>query len=93
MALRRKDTVAIEDADTGVRLDRVLAARTTLSRSRLKALILEGEVTVGTRTIRDPSYRVNAGDKISVALPPPVRADRRRKTSRSTSYSKTTRSS
>lgn len=75
MALRRKDTVAIEDADTGVRLDRVLAARTTLSRSRLKALILEGEVTVGTRTIRDPSYRVNAGDKISVAMPPPVRAE------------------
>ena len=86
--------VAIEDADAGDRLDRVLAARTTLSRSRLKALILDGEVTIGTRTIRDPSYRVNAGDndfrRHAAARAAP---SRRPRTSRSTSYSRTTRSS
>lgn len=61
--------------EAGARLDRVLAAHLAdLSRSRLKALILAGEVAVGGRTIRDPSHRVNAGDKIAVAVPPPVPA-------------------
>jgi 23S rRNA pseudouridine1911/1915/1917 synthase len=41
-----------------------------LSRSRLKALILAGRVTVGGRTIRDPSHRVNAGDEIAIEVPP-----------------------
>jgi 23S rRNA pseudouridine1911/1915/1917 synthase len=41
-----------------------------MSRSRLKALILAGRVTVGGRTIRDPSHRVNAGDAIAVEVPP-----------------------
>ena len=39
-----------------MRLDRVLAARIEgLSRTRLKALILEGAVTIGGRTIRGGS--------------------------------------
>jgi 23S rRNA pseudouridine1911/1915/1917 synthase len=48
-----------------------LAARTTLSRARLKTLILDGAVAVGSRTIRDPDYRVNAGETIALAVPPP----------------------
>src|SRR5215213_5815835 len=57
-------TVAGEDA--GERLDRVLAARVAdMSRSRLKALVLAGQVTVGGRTIRDPNEHVNAGDEIA----------------------------
>src|ERR1043166_3461118 len=63
-------------AEGGNRLDRVLAAGNTgLSRSRLKALILAGEVAIGGRTIRDPSHRVNAGDTIAVAIPPPEPAE------------------
>src|SRR5215470_10074841 len=54
---RRQKLVAAA-ADTGNRLDRVLTARVAdLSRSRVKALILAGEVTVGGRTIRDPAQR------------------------------------
>jgi len=53
------------------RLDRVLAAHVALSRTRLKALILAGAVAIGPRTIRDPGYRVNAGDVIAVAVPAP----------------------
>ena len=49
----------------------MLAARTALSRSRLKALILDGAVAIGPRTIRDPGYRVNAGDAVTVDVPPP----------------------
>src|ERR1700722_5818962 len=61
----------IAAAEAGDRLDRALAARfEELSRSRLKALILAGHVTVCGRTIRDPSHHVNEGDRIAVALPP-----------------------
>src|ERR1700730_1169888 len=45
---RRREKVVIAGADAGERLDRVLAARIAdLSRSRLKALILAGEVAIG----------------------------------------------
>ncbi len=63
-------TVAGEDA--GERLDRVLAVRVAgLSRSRLKALVLAGEVTVGGRTVRDPGQHVNAGTEVTVTIPAP----------------------
>jgi 23S rRNA pseudouridine1911/1915/1917 synthase len=71
-----RETVRIADAEAGERLDRVLAARIAdLSRSRLKALILAGEVAIGGRTIRDPGYRVNAGDSVDVTVPPPEPAE------------------
>jgi 23S rRNA pseudouridine1911/1915/1917 synthase len=57
-------------AAKGERLDRMLAEHANLSRSRLKTLILGGAVTIGNRTIRDPSHRVNAGDAIAVTVPP-----------------------
>lgn len=57
---------------SGTRLDRVLAASVEgLSRTRLKALILDGRVAIGGRTIRDPGQRVNAGDVITVNVPAP----------------------
>jgi len=69
---RRSETVVVADAEAGERLDRVLAGRLVhLSRTRLKTLILAGEVAIGGGTIRDPGHRVNAGDRIVVALPPP----------------------
>src|SRR6266700_4061429 len=70
--VRRREKVVIAGEDAGERLDRVLAARLAdLSRSRLKALILAGEVAIGGRTIRDPGHRVNAGDAIALAVPAP----------------------
>jgi 23S rRNA pseudouridine1911/1915/1917 synthase len=66
-------TITTEEADE--RLDRVLAARIpALSRSRLKALILGGQVTVAARTIRDPAAHVNSGETITVTMPPPEEA-------------------
>jgi 23S rRNA pseudouridine1911/1915/1917 synthase len=59
-------------ADAGSRLDRFLAERASdFSRSRLKQLLLEGEVRVGARTIRDPAYRVKSGDAVVLRVPPP----------------------
>ncbi len=66
------ETVIIAAAEAGERLDRVLAARIpALSRSRLKALILAGQVAIEARTIRDPATSVNSGDTVTVTLPPP----------------------
>jgi 23S rRNA pseudouridine1911/1915/1917 synthase len=62
--------ISVNTEDRGARLDRFLADRIKeLSRTRLKALILEGEVEVSGRTVRDPEYRVNAGDEIALAVP------------------------
>ena len=65
------ETVTVPETGGG-RLDRVLAAQIpALSRSRLKALILAGQVTVEARTVRDPAAAVNSGDIITVTLPEP----------------------
>jgi 23S rRNA pseudouridine1911/1915/1917 synthase len=66
-----REQVVVASDEAGARLDRLLAARTTLSRARLKTLILDGAVAVGSRTIRDPDYRVKAGETIALAVPPP----------------------
>lgn len=58
--------------DSGERLDRALAKHVAaISRSRVKALILAGEVTVSGACVRDPAYRVHAGGRIALRLPPP----------------------
>lgn len=70
----------------GERLDRYLAAVLTerlaesesgssLSRSRLKSLILDGEVTLAGATITDPSRKIKPGEVYVVGEPPAVAAD------------------
>jgi 23S rRNA pseudouridine1911/1915/1917 synthase len=60
-------------AETGARLDRVIASRPLeLSRSRAKALIETGHVSSGGATISEPSYRVKQGQVFIVDLPPPA---------------------
>jgi len=76
---RATEIVTIAAEENGQRLDRVLAARIpALSRSRLKALILDGQVTIQAaikaRTIRDPAAHVNSGDTVTVTLPAPEQA-------------------
>ena len=58
--------------DDGSRLDRFLAARIPdLSRTRLKMLLLGGQVRVNERTVGDPAYRVKSGEAVRVRVPPP----------------------
>jgi 23S rRNA pseudouridine1911/1915/1917 synthase len=65
---QRLVTVAGDEGST--RLDRVLAVREPeLSRSRLKALILAGSVSLGGAPIRDPAYHVAPGDTITIDVP------------------------
>jgi 23S rRNA pseudouridine1911/1915/1917 synthase len=71
LTMTTRSIVAADD-DAGARLDRVLVRHVAeLSRSRLKALIEAGAVAVGSRTIRDPSYRVNSGAAIALEVPMP----------------------
>lgn len=66
------ETVTVPPEQAGQRLDRVLAAHIpALSRSRLKALILAGQVAIAARTVRDPAAEVNSGDEVTVTLPEP----------------------
>ena len=68
--------VIVEGDEGFSRLDRVLAVRSpSLSRSRLKALILAGQVTVKGAAIRDPAYHVAKGDTITIDVPPAVAAE------------------
>ena len=72
----RSEEVTVAAEEHGARLDRVLAAHLAeLSRSRHKALILAGHVAVDGATIRDPSYRVNAGNRIRLTVPPVADAE------------------
>jgi 23S rRNA pseudouridine1911/1915/1917 synthase len=68
--------VIVEGDEGFVRLDRVLAARRPeLSRSRLKALILAGQVSIAGAPIRDPAYHVAKGDTITIDVPEAVAAE------------------
>ncbi|MDB5564973.1 MAG: ribosomal large subunit pseudouridine synthase [Tardiphaga sp.] len=76
----RLDITVLGDEGSN-RLDRVLAVRSpALSRSRLKALILAGQVTIsrdaaGAHPVRDPAYHVIAGDTITIDVPPATAAE------------------
>ena len=60
---------------SGARLDRFIAdAVAGLSRSRVKALILEGRLALGRQTITDPAYRVKPDQLFTLSVPPPVEA-------------------
>jgi 23S rRNA pseudouridine1911/1915/1917 synthase len=73
--------VIVAGDEGSTRLDRVLAVRLAeLSRSRLKALILAGQVsilsvTIKSAPIRDPAYHVTAGDTITIDVPEAVAAE------------------
>jgi len=65
----------VGDADAGLRLDRFLAgALADLSRSRLKALIDAGAVTLGGEKIGDGNRRVKPGEVYDIAIPAPAAA-------------------
>jgi 23S rRNA pseudouridine1911/1915/1917 synthase len=62
--------IVAEEED--VRLDMFLASHSSgLSRSRVQALIRKGDVLVNACSSK-PSYRLKAGDKVVVIIPPPA---------------------
>ncbi|MGF1464445.1 MAG: RluA family pseudouridine synthase [Maricaulaceae bacterium] len=65
-------TAVADDTAHGARLDRWMAALwPDLSRSRCKALVEAGRLSLDDAVLRDPSAKVRAGGRYSLALPPP----------------------
>lgn len=66
----------IESDHEGGRLDKVLTELVDdLSRSRIQALIDEGEVTIDDQICQTASRKLNAGEEIVLKIPPPKSAD------------------
>lgn len=57
-----------------MRLDRFLAERLDLSRSRVKALIEAGQLRAGGATITEPAHRVKPGVRYALTVPPTLPA-------------------
>ncbi|MFO1259739.1 MAG: RluA family pseudouridine synthase [Sphingomonadaceae bacterium] len=70
-------SVTVDETQSGVRLDKALAALVpSLSRERLKALILEGHVANKRGlAMRDPSAKVAPGQTYCLTIPDAVPAD------------------
>ena len=67
--------IAIAAAEEGLRLDRALQQRLPeLSRTRLKQLILSGQIRREGEVSRDPAQRVRSGQNFVVLLPAPDEA-------------------
>lgn len=71
--------LTVGDSEDGERLDRFLAVRAGLSRSRAKAAIDTGAVSVSGTTIERASHRLTAGETVAAEMPAepvaPVAAD------------------
>ena len=75
MSGERLERIEIGEEDVGERLDRLLGRKLAdLSRSRLKALVLEGKVTRGQAVLTEPGWRVKPGPPIEVRVPAPREA-------------------
>lgn len=63
----------VGEADAGSRLDAVLASRMPahVSRSRVKAVILAGGVSLNGAPCADPSRKMKAGDLLAMTVPEP----------------------
>lgn len=59
----------VAQADSGVRIDAYLAANTDFSRSRAADLMSEGAVRVDGKMLSKPSYKVVAGQRITLEVP------------------------
>lgn len=65
----------VDPAEAGARCDRWLADQVPeLSRSRIKALILEGAVEIDGEKVKEPKTAVKPGARVIVAVPPPTPA-------------------
>jgi len=68
----RRIEITIGAEDGGVRLDRALQRQLPeLSRTRLKQLILSGQIAGDGKLMRDPAQRASSGTRVVVTLPEP----------------------
>lgn len=64
--------LTVEAEHAGERLDRFLAAEAgELSRTRIKALVLESQVLINNVVCDSPAHKLKAGDNITIGIPAP----------------------
>ncbi len=63
--------IRIEEKESGARLDAALASRMAgdVSRSRIKALIKEGNIWKSDQPAKDPAQKVRAGETYTIKMP------------------------
>lgn len=61
--------------DAGKRTDKWLAEWSQLSRSRIKALILDGQITANGAIVANPSAKVKAEAEYVITIPAPIAAE------------------
>ena len=67
-----KYKLTIPEKGEGTRVDKYLSsALTELSRTRLKSLIEEGQVTLGEVKLTNTSHRVKSGEELKIEVPVP----------------------
>ena len=68
----KKHQFSVKTNSARSRLDQFLTTQLPeLSRTRVKTLIIEGQVTVNMKPHGDPASRVVAGDRVIITVPPP----------------------
>ena len=68
----QKYKLIVPESGEGTRVDKFLSsALAELSRTRLKSLIEEGQVTLGGVKLTNPSHRVKSGDELNIEIPVP----------------------
>ena len=68
----QKYKLIVPESGEGTRVDKFLSsALAELSRTRLKSLIEEGQVTLGGVNLTNPSHRVKSGDELNIEVPVP----------------------
>ncbi len=71
-----KRRLVVGDEEAGKRLDRFLSGSVPdMSRQRLKALILSGEVCAGGAVLDDPAFKVKTGQAIELVIPAATAAE------------------
>jgi 23S rRNA pseudouridine1911/1915/1917 synthase len=66
----RRVELAVDADAGGSRLDRLLAAATGESRSRVQALIRAGRASLDGRPLADPGRRLKPGERVALDIPP-----------------------
>ena len=62
------ETILVQEA--GERLDRWLSRRLQISRNQIQLYLKQGHILLNEKKAK-PSYKLSAGDQLSITIPPP----------------------
>jgi 23S rRNA pseudouridine1911/1915/1917 synthase len=73
--MKKKINLIVEEKDKNLRVDVFINKKEkSISRTRVKNLILDKHLSLNDRIIIDPSKKINFGDNINLIIPEPKKA-------------------